>query len=316
MRTNSVSFRLILFILALPLLVQAQQSRLRQSVTQLSTQIARKMDANHRTRIVVLDFSDLDGNTSIFGKYLAETLITDLFDSGKFQVVERRLLVKVLEENKLKSTGLIDPATVKKLGQVLGADAIVSGTITDLANHVAVNARLVATDTAAVFGSASQEIEKDEDVRSIMGPPGSAPPSSPSSTPLPAQVSSSVEHGESLLVVRSCVRRGDRISCSGSITNKAAKARLLTIGRGMEGAMEGTSIVDDNGNSFAAEQVSVGQPGASWQSQLMPDLPMNFFAVFSTTNSSANKINLIVAYHWDYEPWEKALFRNIPLASK
>lgn len=225
MRTNSFSFLLILFALALPLLVHSQQSRLRQSVTQLSTQIARKMDANHRTRIVVLDFSDLDGNTSVFGKYLAETLITDLFDSGKFQVVERRLLVKVLEENKLKSTGLIDPATIKKLGQVLGADAIVSGTITDLANHVAVNARLVATDTAAVFASASEEIEKDEDVRSILGVQGSAPPSSPLPTPHPAQVSS-VEHGESLLVVRSCVRRGDRISCSGSITNKAAKARL------------------------------------------------------------------------------------------
>ena len=119
MCTNSFAFRLILFTLTLPLLVQAQQSRLRQSVTQLSAQIARKMDANHRTRVVVLDFNDLDGNTSVFGKYLAETLITDLFDSGKFQVVERRLLVKVLEENKLKSTGLIDPATVKKLGQVL-----------------------------------------------------------------------------------------------------------------------------------------------------------------------------------------------------
>src|SRR6476660_2926046 len=129
MCTNSFSFRLILFTLTLPLLGQAPQSRLRQSVTRLSAQIAHKMDASHRTRIAVMDFNDLDGNTSVFGKYLAETLITDLFNSGKFQVVERRLLVKALEENKLKSTGFMDPTTVKKLGQVLGVDAIVSGTI-------------------------------------------------------------------------------------------------------------------------------------------------------------------------------------------
>ena len=184
-----------------------------------------------------------------------------------------------------------------------------SGTITDLANHVAVNA-LVATDTAAVFASASGEFEKDEDVRSILGPQSSTQLASPSPTPQLSQISS-VEHGESLLTVKSCVRRGDRI-CVWLNNHKAAKARLLAIGRGIEG----TSIVDDNGNSFAADQVSVGQPGASWQGQLIPDLPMNFFATFSTTNPSANKINLIVAYHWDYEPWEKALFRNIPLASK
>jgi curli biogenesis system outer membrane secretion channel CsgG len=312
MQTNSFSFRLIFLILVFPGVIQAQQSRLRQSVTRLSTQIARKMDANHHTRIVVLDFNDLDGNTSVFGKYLAETLITDLFDSGKFQVVERRLLIKVLEENKLKATGLIDPATVKKLGQMLGADAIVSGTTTDLASHVAVNARLVATDTAAVFGSASEEVEKDEDVRSILATQVGPPPTNLSLAGPTAQTNS-VEQAESLFVVKSCVRRAERISCSGSVTNKASKARQLVIGRH---ETEGTSIVDDGGNSFNVEQASLGQLGASESAPLMPELPMNFFVAFSTTNPSASKINLIIAYHWDYEPWQKALFRNILLSSK
>lgn len=153
----------------------AQQSRLRQNMTHLSSQIAQKMDANHRTRIAVLEFPDLDGGTSPLGQYIAETLITDLFDTGKFQVVERRLLATMLKENKLKTTGLLDPATTKKLGQILGVDAIVSGTISNLANHVAVNARLVAVDTAAVFASASAEIEKDEDVKSLMKEPETSP---------------------------------------------------------------------------------------------------------------------------------------------
>jgi len=162
---------ILLFALSLPLSCYAQQSRLRQSMTHLSSQIAQKMDANHRTRIAVLEFSDLDGGTSPLGQYIAETLMTDLFDTGKFQVVERRLLATMLKENKLKTTGLLDPATTKKLGQVLGVDAIVSGTISNLASHVAVNARLVAVDTAAVFASASVEIEKDEDVKSLMKEP-------------------------------------------------------------------------------------------------------------------------------------------------
>lgn len=152
----------------------AQQSRLRQDMTHLSSQIAQKMNANQRTRIAVLEFSDLDGRTSPLGQYIAETLITDLFDTGKFQVVERHLLATMLREHKLKTTGLLDPSTTKKLGQILGVDAIVSGTISNLANHVAVNARLVAVDTAAVFASASVEIEKDEDVKLLMKDPATS----------------------------------------------------------------------------------------------------------------------------------------------
>src|SRR6266404_5630646 len=158
----------LIFIPSTPLPCYAQQSRLRQNMTHLSSQIAQKMDASHRTRIAVLEFPDLDGGTSPLGQYIAETSITDLFDTGKFQVVERHLLATMLKENKLKTTGLLDPSTTKKLGQILGVDAIVSGTISNLANNVAVNARLVAVDTAAVFASASVEIEKDEDVLSLM----------------------------------------------------------------------------------------------------------------------------------------------------
>src|ERR1700740_313268 len=88
---------ILTFIPALP--CYGQQSRLRQNMAHLSSQIAQKMDANHRTRIAVLEFLDLDGKTSPLGQYIAETLITDLFDTGKFQVVERRLLATMLKES-------------------------------------------------------------------------------------------------------------------------------------------------------------------------------------------------------------------------
>src|SRR6266404_786806 len=165
----------LIFIPSTPLPCYAQQSRLRQNMTHLSSQIAQKMDASHRTRIAVLEFPDLDGGTSPLGQYIAETSITDLFDTGKFEVVERHLLATILKQNKLKTTGLLDPTTTKKLGQILGVDAIVSGTISNLASHVAVNARLVAVDTAAVFASASVEIEKDEDVKALMKEPETSP---------------------------------------------------------------------------------------------------------------------------------------------
>ena len=160
--------------------LEAQQSRLRQSMFHLSQQIATKMEK--RTRIAVLDFNSLDGTSSPLGQYVSESLITNLFDTGKFQLVERRMLATLLKEYKLQSTGVIDSTTMKKLGQVLGVDAIVTGTITDLAAHVSINARLVATDTALVFATASEEIEKDEDVRSLMGVQAQPSPTQPQSS--------------------------------------------------------------------------------------------------------------------------------------
>lgn len=227
MSTNSLIFRLILFTLVSSFPLHTQQSRLRQSVAQLSTQIAHKMDAGHRTRIAVMDFNDLDGNTSVFGKYLAETLITDLFDSGKFQVVERRLLVKVLEENRLKSTGLLDPSTVKRLGQVLGVDAIVSGTITDLANHVAVNARLVATDTAAVFASASEEIEKDEDVISILHS-SESPAAAKYPRPKVSLQAVTTQKDEFHFAVKGCLWQAEILECTVLVTNKSSNPKHFT----------------------------------------------------------------------------------------
>src|SRR5947199_59790 len=75
-----------------------------------------------------------------------------------------------------------------------------------------------------------------------------------------------------------CVRRGDRVLCSGSVTNKAEKARRLAIYYG-QGSL--TTAVDNNGNSYTSQQVDIGQANGGSQVQLMPELPTNFFLTFS-----------------------------------
>lgn len=95
-------------------------------------------------------------------------MITRLFITKKVEVVERQLLVKVLEEHKLNMTGVVDPTSAKELGKILGVDAIASGTITDLGTSVKLNARLITTETGKIFAVASVEILKDEKIRKLM----------------------------------------------------------------------------------------------------------------------------------------------------
>lgn len=86
----------------------------------------------------------------------------------KFDVIERQLLSKLLEENKLTLSGLIDETTAKQIGKILGVDAICSGTITDLGNTVKINARLISTETGALFAVASVAIIKDKSIVNLM----------------------------------------------------------------------------------------------------------------------------------------------------
>jgi len=106
-----------------------------------------------------------------FGKFLSEELITRLFMTKRFEVVERQLLSKVIDEHKLTLAGFVDPNSAKELGKLLGVDAIATGTITDLDATVKINARLIATDTGSIFAVASVEMIKDETIRRLMGKP-------------------------------------------------------------------------------------------------------------------------------------------------
>lgn len=134
----------------------------------LTNQIVNSMAEKGKKKVAVIEFSDLNGRVTEFGKYLAEELITRLFMTKKFEVIERQLLNKVLKEQKLSLTGVLDPSSVKTIGTLLGVDAIVSGTITDLGTSLKVNARIISTETGTVFAVAATEIVKDATVRKLM----------------------------------------------------------------------------------------------------------------------------------------------------
>jgi TolB-like protein len=134
----------------------------------LTDQIVNSMISEDKTKVAVIEFPDLRGNVSEFGQYISEELITRLFITRKFEVIERRLLNKVLDEQKLSVSDLIDPNSIKELGKLLGVDAIVTGTVTDLGTNLKINARIISTETGAVFAVASTEILKDESVIKLL----------------------------------------------------------------------------------------------------------------------------------------------------
>ncbi len=63
------------------------------------------------------------------GTAASDILLTELGKSQKFILIERAKLDKVMEEQKLQTTGMIDANTVAQMGKMLGLDAIVVGVV-------------------------------------------------------------------------------------------------------------------------------------------------------------------------------------------
>ncbi len=67
-----------------------------------------------------------EGNRPSIGNSLAETFITDVMDIG-FDVVERSQLKKILKEQQVGLSGIMDNETIHSVGKILGVDILVLG---------------------------------------------------------------------------------------------------------------------------------------------------------------------------------------------
>ena len=145
------------------------QRVLSEGIKDLASQISSSVTQQQKRKIAVPPFRELDGRATVLGTYMSEALVTQLVNSGNLEVVERTMLDRILSEMRLGESGLIDPNTAKRVGQVAGVDAIVTGTITDLQSYVAVNCRLIDAATGRIFAATEARILKDDDVKKIMG---------------------------------------------------------------------------------------------------------------------------------------------------
>lgn len=129
----------------------APQATLEQRLGELSREISDELSDKQKTTVAVAEFVDLNGRSSDFGKFLAEELITRLFKTKKFKVIERQRLDKVIAEQKLSLTEIIEASSVKRIGRILGVEAIVAGTISELGNNYRINARIINTETGELL---------------------------------------------------------------------------------------------------------------------------------------------------------------------
>ena len=134
----------------------------------IADQISSELVGARKKTIAVIPFVDLNGNRNEFGNLLSEELVIRLFKTGKFNVMERQMLSRILAEQKLQASGLFDDDTSIKLGRLLGVEALVSGTVSDMDRQIIIHARVISTETGQIFGAASASVRKDDAIRRML----------------------------------------------------------------------------------------------------------------------------------------------------
>jgi curli biogenesis system outer membrane secretion channel CsgG len=165
-----------------------------------------------KKRVAILNFdygtvqsssSAIFGQNIDVGKGISDMLVEKLVEDGKYSVIERNALDKVLAEQNFSNSDRADPTTAAKIGRILGVDAVILGSVTQFGRDdksttvggsgiggitgrfgiggvqkrnakavVAVTARMVDTSTAEILAAATGNGESARSGASLLGAGG------------------------------------------------------------------------------------------------------------------------------------------------
>lgn len=169
-------------------------------------------DQKKSVAILNFDYSTVQsGVAAIFGtnmdvgKGVADLLVEKLVKSGTFRVIERKAIDKILAEQNFSNSDRADSSTAAKIGRLIGADAIIMGSITQFGRDdkktnvggsvlgsslgkyglggvgaskskavVGLSARMVSVNTGEIFAVANGIGESTRTGTSLIGAGGSA----------------------------------------------------------------------------------------------------------------------------------------------
>lgn len=143
--------------------VEGKNSRL--PVGALTYDPSRVTQVGSRLAIAVLPF-EAKGDAQKLDVSVTDKLVTQLVNLRRFKVMERTALEKVLKEQKLQVSGIVDEKTAVNVGKIAGADAIVIGDVNVVGGVAKVSARVIDTETSETI-VAKEEQSQGTDVGDI-----------------------------------------------------------------------------------------------------------------------------------------------------
>jgi TolB-like protein len=104
-------------------------------------------------RVAIISFDNTSGKPSEYGELggpLRDMLTTDLKSVKNLTMVDRQALEKILNEQNLNNTKNFDVSTASKIGKLLGAEVIITGTYFEFYGSLRVDAKFINVETGEI----------------------------------------------------------------------------------------------------------------------------------------------------------------------
>ena len=116
-------------------------------------------------KVAVLNFVS---TSETFSDHVIEELTGKLVNGRKVTIVDRRNLALISQEMNLQLSGEVSDESAQALGRLLGAQSIVSGTLTNMGTFYRFRVRVINVETAAIQTQASYDLRNDEQVAFLL----------------------------------------------------------------------------------------------------------------------------------------------------
>jgi TolB-like protein len=291
-------------------------------IQKLASEMSAVIGESGKKAIAVADFTDLDGQTTKLGRFLAEEFSVALAASGQgFQVIDRLHLKSLIREHELSESGVIDTSTAQKLGNIAGVEALITGTLTPFGDTIRVTAKILDTETARIIGAMTGDLPKtgafaklvESEIREAQAR------QVPRITPKQPQPSGEDGNAEGTMEVKetpefkysliSCIQNGETLTISFLAENKK-KDQILLID-------QSTRIFDNFGNQYHPSSYELGNKKANYSRYgskiehfLVQGIPTKMVFHFKGVPENASFVALMEFGNLK----EKHSMRNIPIS--
>lgn len=106
-----------------------------------------------KVKVGIVEFQNINDEAEkvSLGLVFSEMLTAAFVDSEAFEFTEREQLQKVATELQLSQSSIIDTSQAKQLGKTVGADAIITGSVTKIGTELRLYARIIDVQSGIIL---------------------------------------------------------------------------------------------------------------------------------------------------------------------
>jgi hypothetical protein len=151
---------------AIPLPAQAKPLQGIDALLAAAAEQALKVLPAGPSRTLAVSWFTFEGEKAGVSDLLINGLSTAIANraKGRVAVVSRQVLDRILEEAAFQMSDLVDPKSQVRIGRQLGADVILTGSLTPLADYYKLTSQLVEVESGVVLGGFSLDFRLEKEL--------------------------------------------------------------------------------------------------------------------------------------------------------